>query len=81
MKRRWRWASRAATTSSIGRMVRSSHGDTVDIGAGRSGPSNKSRDTKRWVQVTPHFDGAEITMSPSRNSRASQRRLSLIHDR
>ncbi|MFC7642134.1 hypothetical protein ACFQX6_15040 [Streptosporangium lutulentum] len=30
-----------------------------------------------WVQVVPHFEGAEITMSPSRNAMSSQRVLSI----
>lgn len=65
----------------MGRMVWSGHGDTVDKGPGKSGPSNTSRDTRRCVQVRPLLDGAEIMMSPSRNCRASHRRLSAINDR
>ena len=53
----------------------------ICIGPGRFGPPKMSRDTSRCVQVVPHLGGAEMTMSPSRSCRASQRRLSLIHER
>src|SRR6516162_9990913 len=59
----------------------SSQGDSSVKGRGRLASPKISNAQIICIQVVPHFDGVEITMSPARNSKPSQRLLSASHDR
>ena len=70
MNRRWVCASRAACTSSSGRVFMSSHGDSVASGAGRSGVRKISSAHCICIQVVPHFGAVLMMMSSSRSADA-----------
>src|SRR5215471_14155816 len=59
----------------------SSHGDSSVNGRGRSASPKISSAQIICIQVVPHLEGVEITMSPGRNSKPSHRALSANHDR
>ena len=74
--RRCRCASSRATTSATGSTVWSTHGESCGSGAGSSGDWKTSSAQTICIQVVPLFDRVEMTMSPSRNGKPSQRALS-----
>lgn len=47
----------------------------------RTGPPKISKPHSVCTQVVPLLGGVEMTISPVRNRNASQRRLSVVHDR
>ncbi len=80
-KRRWVCASSRARTSSIGRVVQSSHGDRSAIGAGSSGVPKIRSAQIICVHVVPCLVRVLITMSPSRKANPSHRPLSSSDER
>ena len=75
------WAANAAKTFEMVSVWMSSQGDSSVKGRGRSASPKISSAQIICIQVVPHFEGVEITMSPARNSKSSQRLLSASGDR
>jgi hypothetical protein len=76
MNLRCGWAANAANTFAIVSVWMSSQGDSSVRGRGRRVSPKISSAQIICIQVVPHFEGVEITMSPTRNSKPSHRPLS-----
>src|SRR5215467_8520908 len=81
MNLRCLWAASAAKTFEMVSVWMSSQGDSSVRGRGRLASPKISSAQIICIQVVPHFDGVEITMSPARYSKPSQRLLSASHER
>ena len=75
------WVVNAAKTFVTVSVWMSSQGDSSVNGRGSLASPKISSAQIICIQVVPHFEGVEITMSPSRNSKSSQRLLSASGDR
>ena len=78
MNRRWVCDASNSNTLSTFSVWMSTQGDNRVSGAGSSGVWKTSSAHCICIHVVPHFDGVEMTMSSSRNSKPSHRRLSMI---